>query len=131
MQKYYGKKVLQEFLQAKNIGEIEEADLVITEENPICTADSPPSPCVLKLYLKLEGHRIIEAKFKLQGCVAAIAMLSKLTERLKGLTLEEIKNLSYEELLKELDYGIPENKRECPLINLSFLKKIPSLKESS
>lgn len=124
MQKYYGKKVLQEFLQAKNIGEIENADIVITEENPICTADSPPSPCLLKLYLKLEGNRIIDAKFKLQGCVAAIAMLSKLTEKLKGLTLDEAKNLSFEEFLKELDYGIPENKRECPLINLFFLRNL-------
>jgi len=125
MQKYYGKKVLQEFLQAKNIGELEEADIVLTEENPICTADSPPSPCLLKLYLKLEGDRIVDAKFKLQGCVAAIAVLSKITDRLKGLTLEEAKNLSFDEILKELDYGIPENKLGCPLINLDFLKKLP------
>jgi nitrogen fixation NifU-like protein len=124
MQKYYGKKVLQEFLQAKNIGEIEEADIIITEENPICTADSPPSPCVLKLFLKLEGNKIRDAKFKLQGCVAAIVMLSKLTEKLKGLTLEEVKNLSFEDFLKDLDYGIPDNKRGCSLINLSFLNKL-------
>ncbi|MEZ0344363.1 MAG: iron-sulfur cluster assembly scaffold protein [Caldimicrobium sp.] len=123
MQKYYGKKVLQEFLQAKNIGEIEEADIVIIEENPICTADSPPSPCLLKLYLKIEEEKIIDAKFKLQGCVAAIAMLSKLTEKLKGLSLEEARNLTFEEFLKDFEYGIPENKRECTLINLSFLKK--------
>lgn len=123
MQKYYGKKVLQEFLQAKNIGEIEEADIVITEENPICTADSPPSPCLLKLYLKIKEEKIIDAKFKLQGCVAAIAMLSKLTEKLKGLSLEEARNLTFEEFLKDFEYGIPENKRECTLINLSFLKK--------
>ncbi len=125
MQRYYGKKVLQEFLQAKNIGEIENADIVIREENPICTADSPPSPCLLKLYLKIEGEKIIDAKFKLQGCVAAVAMLSKLTEKLKGLSLEEARKLAFEEFLKEFDYGIPENKQGCPFIKLSFLKKLP------
>ncbi|MGC8965902.1 MAG: iron-sulfur cluster assembly scaffold protein, partial [Caldimicrobium sp.] len=62
--------------------------------------------------------------FKLQGCVAAIAMLSKLPEKLKGLTLEEVKNLSFEDFLKDLDYGIPDNKRGCSLINLSFLNKL-------
>lgn len=123
MAKYYGRKVLQEFLEAKNIGEIPEADIIITEENPICTADSPPSPCLLRLYLKMEGNIIIDAKFKVQGCVAAIAFLSKLTERLKGKTIDEVIKLERDSILEELDSGIPENKLGCPILTMGTLKK--------
>ncbi len=123
MGKYYGKRVLEEFLKAKNVGEIQEADLIITEDNPQCLPDSPPSPCHLKLFLKIENKKIRDAKFKLQGCVAAIAFLSVLTEKLKGLSLEEVKNLEREELLKDLDYGIPEDKLGCPIIHVETLKK--------
>ncbi|MFN3921322.1 MAG: iron-sulfur cluster assembly scaffold protein [Caldimicrobium sp.] len=123
MAKYYGKRVLEEFLNPKNVGEIPDADLIFTEDNPICLADSPPSPCHLKLFLKILDNRITEAKFKLQGCVAAIAFLSLLTEKLKGLTLQEVMTLHREELLKDLGYGIPEDKLNCPIINLENLKK--------
>ncbi|BAU23896.1 FeS cluster assembly scaffold IscU [Caldimicrobium thiodismutans] len=123
MAKYYGKKVLQEFLNPKNIGEIPDADIIITEENPVCTADSPPSPCLLRLYLKREGNIIKDAKFKVQGCVAAIAFLSKLTEKLKGKTIDEILKLERDFLLEELESGIPENKLSCPILNVDTLKK--------
>lgn len=123
MGKYYGKKVLEEFLNPRNVGEIPEADLIVTIEDPVCLEESPPSPCLLKLYLKFEGDRIGDAKFKLQGCVAAIAFLSKLTERLKGLPIEEALSLDREEILAELSDGIPENKLGCPIINLDILKR--------
>uniref|UniRef100_A0A832GMQ2 Iron-sulfur cluster assembly scaffold protein n=1 Tax=Caldimicrobium thiodismutans TaxID=1653476 RepID=A0A832GMQ2_9BACT len=123
MGKYYGKKVLEEFLNPRNVGEIPEADLIVTIEDPVCLEESPPSPCLLKLYLKFEGDRIGDAKFKLQGCVAAIAFLSKLTERLKGLLIEEALSLDREGILAELSHGIPENKLGCPIINLDILKR--------
>lgn len=123
MGKYYGKKVLEEFLNPRNVGEIPEAELIITIEDPVCLADSPPSPCLLKLYLKIEGDRILDAKFKVQGCVAAIAFLSKLTEKLKGLSIKEALKLERDDLLAELCYGIPENKLGCPIINLELLQE--------
>lgn len=123
MANYYGRRVLQEFLNARNVGEIPDADIVITEENPVCTADSPPSPCLLRLYLKMEGDIIQDARFKVQGCVAAVAFLSRLTEFLKGKTIAEVLKLEREVLLQELDFGIPENKLGCPIINIDTLKK--------
>ncbi len=133
MGKYYGKKVLQEFLNPQNVGELEDADLVFTEDNPVCTADSPPSPCHLKLYLKIDKNRIGEAKFKLQGCVAAVAFLSKLTSMLKGKTLEEALKLTKEEILEALEQGIPDEKLSCPIIGIEKLQKelLPFLKKNS
>lgn len=123
MTKYYGKRVLEEFLHPKNIGEIPDADLIYIEDKPVCLAESPPSPCQLKLYFQIKDNKIIEAKFKLQGCVAAIAFLSVLTEKLKGLTFQEVLSLDREELLRDLEYGIPEDKLNCPILNLENLKR--------
>ncbi len=122
MGKYYGKKVLQEFLNPKNIGEIEGADLIITIEDPKCLVEAPPSPCLLKLYLKIKENSIEDAKFKVQGCVAAIAFLSKLTEKLKNLTIEKALSLKEEDLLTELEFGIPEDKLGCSILKLEVLK---------
>lgn len=123
MGKYYGKRVLQEFMNPKNVGIIEDADLVISIENPICGEDSPPSPCMLKLYLKLKDDKIEEAKYKIQGCVAGVAFQSVLSERIKGKSLKEVLSFRKEEILKELEGGIPDAKLLCPFMDLEKLKE--------
>ena len=67
--------------------------------NPVCGD-------VLRLSARLEGGRIAEARFKAQGCVAAIASSSVLTELLRGKSLGEAKNISPEEISQALG-GLP------------------------
>lgn len=68
--------------------------------NPVCGD-------VLRLSARLEGGRIAEARFKTQGCVAAIASSSVLTELLRGKSLSEAKNISPEEISQALG-GLPQ-----------------------
>lgn len=122
MGNYYSKRLIQEFLSAKNVGELPNPDLVVEISNPVCTADSPPSPCLLKVYFKLDGFVIKDVKFKLQGCVPAVAFMSVLTEKLKGKDLKSaLEEISKEEIINEL-CGIPENKLFCPIIGLSVIE---------
>ncbi len=69
------------FLRPRNAGVLEGAELKIQVENPVCGD-------LLKLSLKLEKGRVIDARFQVYGCPAAIASGSLLTELLKGRTLE-------------------------------------------
>jgi len=104
----YSEKVMDHFMNPRNMGEIENADGVGTVGNPICGD-------VMRLYLKIEDGVIVDAKFKTFGCGAAIASSSILTEMLKGKPVEEAKKISNEAVVEALG-GLPPVKRHCSVL---------------
>jgi nitrogen fixation NifU-like protein len=104
----YSEKVMDHFMNPRNMGEIENADGVGTVGNPICGD-------VMRLYLKIENGVIVDAKFKTFGCGAAIASSSMLTELLKGKPIEEAKKISNDAVAEALD-GLPAVKRHCSVL---------------
>ena len=82
----YSAQLLDHFQNPRNAGEIAGADAMAEIENPACGD-------VLRLTLKANGGRIIQAQFKAKGCVAAIACGSALTELVLGKTLSEAQKL--------------------------------------
>jgi NifU-like protein involved in Fe-S cluster formation len=96
----YSPQVLDHFQNPRNAGEIADADATAEIENPACGD-------VLRLTLKVNDGRIIRAKFKAKGCVAAIASASALTELLVGKTLADAKNLRRADLSQAVG-GLPQ-----------------------
>ncbi len=83
MSEAYTDKVMDHFMNPRNVGEIAEADGVGQVGNPVCGD-------VMRIYIKLdESGRIADVKFKTFGCGAAIATSSMITELVKGKTLED------------------------------------------
>ncbi|MBT5304531.1 MAG: iron-sulfur cluster assembly scaffold protein, partial [Candidatus Scalindua sp.] len=70
---------------------------------------------VMRLYLKVEGDKIVEAKFKTFGCGAAIATSSMSTEMIVGKTLDEALEVTNEAVAEALD-GLPPNKMHCSVL---------------
>jgi nitrogen fixation NifU-like protein len=66
----------------------------------------------MQIFIKVNGDKITEAKFKTFGCGAAIATSSILTERVKGMTLDEALKIS-EETSKEVLSQLPKEKIPC------------------
>ncbi|MFQ5869619.1 MAG: Fe-S cluster assembly scaffold protein NifU [Candidatus Zixiibacteriota bacterium] len=104
----YSEKVMDHFMNPRNMGEIEDADGVGTVGNPVCGD-------VMRLYLKIRDGVIVDAKFKTFGCGAAIASSSMLTEMLKGKPIEEAKKISNDAVADALD-GLPAVKRHCSVL---------------
>ncbi len=73
----YSDIVHEHFEHPRNVGVIEHADAAAEVSNPAC-GDT------MHLSLRIEDDRIVEAKFKTQGCPAAIAAGSITTEMLLG-----------------------------------------------
>jgi nitrogen fixation NifU-like protein len=110
----YNKKVMDHFMNPRNVGEIENADGIGEAGNP--HGDQ------MKIFLKIQDNKIEDVKFKTFGCAAAIASSSMTTEILKGKTLEEAWKLTNEEVADALE-GLPPGKLECSVVSREAVHK--------
>lgn len=110
----YSEKVLDHFTNPRNVGEIEDADGVGGLASPVCGD-------IIKLYIKVEGDRIVDLRFKTFGCAASVASGSMLTEMAKGKTIEEAQNITDLDVAQELG-GLPEQKMHCSNLAASALQ---------
>ena len=101
----YTEKVMDHFENPRNVGEIENADGVGTVGNATCGD-------IMKIYIKVEDEKIVEAKFKTFGCGAAIATSSMATEMVVGKTIEEALAITREQVADALG-GLPPVKMHC------------------
>jgi len=101
----YSNKVMDHFMNPRNVGEIENADGVGIVGNPVCGD-------IMKMYLKIENNTIKDAKFKTFGCGAAVATSSMATELIIGKTLEEALDITNSTVAEALD-GLPPVKMHC------------------
>jgi nitrogen fixation NifU-like protein len=110
----YPKFLMEHFQNPQNVGEISDPDGVGTVGNASCGD-------IMQMFIKVNGDKIIEAKFKTFGCGAAISTSSILTERIKGATLDEALKIS-EETSKEILAQLPKEKVPCFTLATDALK---------
>jgi len=111
----YTKRVLDHFLNPRNIGEMKNPDGVAEVGNPVCGD-------MLTFFVKVKDGRIADVKFLSFGCASNIATASILTEEVKGLTVEEAKNFDWNKVVKDLG-GLPKQKIHCSVLAVQALKK--------
>ena len=111
----YSDKVMENFKNPQNMGEMENPDGVGTVGNPVCGD-------MLKIFLRIKDNVIIDAKIQTFGCVAAIATSSVTTQMAIGMTLEEAKELTRQHVADALD-GLPPQKMHCSNLAADALHK--------
>jgi NifU-like protein involved in Fe-S cluster formation len=91
--------VLDHFRNPRNAGDLPDANATVEVTNLVCGD-------VLRLSVRIESGRIAAARFKTQGCVAAIASSSALTDLLSGKTIEEARTITPDQISDSLG-GLP------------------------
>ena len=104
----YSEKVMDHFMNPRNVGEIENADGVGMVGNAKCGD-------IMKMYLKIENDVITDCKFKTFGCGAAIATSSMATELIKGRTVKQALELTNSAVVEALE-GLPAVKVHCSVL---------------
>ena len=104
----YSEKVMEEFSNPKNVGEIADANAVGEVGNAVCGD-------IMKIYMKIEDGIIVDTKFQTFGCASAIATSSMATELIKGKSVEEALELSNKAVVEALD-GLPPAKVHCSVL---------------
>ena len=111
----YSDKVMEHFMSPHNVGDIEDADGIGEEGNPVCGD-------MMTFYIKVNGNRLEDVKFKTFGCGAAIAVSSMVSDMAIGKTLDEAMEITPGKVAKELE-GLPKNKLHCSNLGAQALHK--------
>ncbi|MBC7316378.1 MAG: iron-sulfur cluster assembly scaffold protein, partial [Chloroflexi bacterium] len=94
----YKEIVIEHFMNPRNVGVIENPDGYAKVESSVCGD-------MMEIYLRIEGERITDIKFRTFGCAAAIASSSLASEMIKGKTIAEATQLTDAQIAEEL--GLP------------------------
>jgi nitrogen fixation NifU-like protein len=105
---FYNQVVIDHLRHPRNMGEMENPDGVGEAQNPVC-GDT------MRLFIKVETDRIIDAKFLTFGCGAAIASSSIATEMVKGKRIDEALTISDLAITEALG-GLPPTKVHCSVL---------------
>jgi nitrogen fixation NifU-like protein len=106
----YNETILDHFKNPRHIGEIEKPDGMALVGDPRCGDH-------IRLYLKIEGDKIVDIRYKVFGCAAAIATTSILTELVINKDLDEALAITDDDVI-EAAGGIPARKAHCSLLGV-------------
>ena len=112
----YSEKVIDHYNDPRNVGSF------VKEENSVGTGlvGAPECGDVMKLQIKVENDKIVDAKFKTFGCGSAIASSSLATEWVKGKSVDEAMQLQNTEIVEEL--SLPPVKIHCSVLAEDAIK---------
>ena len=111
----YSEKVIEHYERPRNIG-----SMGITSSIGSGLVGAPECGYVMKLQIKVENNKIVDAKFKTFGCGSAIASSSLATEWVKGKTIEEAQTIKNTDIVKEL--SLPPVKIHCSVLAEDAIK---------
>jgi nitrogen fixation NifU-like protein len=112
---FYREFILDHYKNPRNFGRLEGADISHEEYNPLCGD-------LVGMDFRVKDGVIDEVHFHGRGCAISQASASLLTERLKGMTLEEAREISKTDVLDELGIDISPARLKCALLSLKVLK---------
>lgn len=111
-EKTYSKAVIREYRNPTYYGVLKQPDAVGIFKGPC--GDT------MKIFIKVKGETIINARFWTDGCGATLATGNMLLRMIEGKSLKDAEKITDTQLIEILE-GLPKNHRHCALLAIRTL----------
>ncbi len=112
----YRENILDHFRHPHNFGSLQACTFSHREFNPVCGDD-------IQLFVALEHGKVGDARFVGKGCAISMASASMLTDKIRGLSVEQLKQLQRDDVLEMLGIELGVVRMKCGLLSLKALLK--------
>lgn len=112
----YPERLLEHFQNPRNVGELPPPAITVEVSNPACGD-------ILRLSVRWEDGRIVEARYKVRGCTASIATGSALTEWLLGKSRAELAGFT-PSLIDEAVGGLRSESKHAAVLCADGVKQL-------
>jgi nitrogen fixation protein NifU and related proteins len=111
----YKENILDHYKNPHNKGTLEKADVIFTENNPVCGD-------VITINLKISDGKVADSRFNGTGCAISQAAASMLTDHIKGMDITKVKNLKREDVVQLLGIEIGIVRTKCATLSLVAIR---------
>lgn len=116
MDDLYRDLILDHYKNPRHKGTLDPHDFSFEDENPLC-GDK------IRIDVRLDpDRRVKEVAFNGRGCAISQASASMLTDSILGKSLDDVKQLSKEDILEMLGIELGPVRLKCALLSLKVLK---------
>lgn len=117
MDDFYREEILEHYTHPHNYGVLDDPDISHVEDNPLCG-----DRIRFDLDLDDDGQTIKDVRFSAVGCAISKASASMLSDILVGQSLDEIRDMTKEDVLEELGIDLGPVRLKCALLPLKVVK---------
>lgn len=112
----YRQRILDHYRNPQNYGTIDDPDVNYEDVNPSCGDE-------IEMYAIVnEDEEVVDVKFDGQGCAISQASASLLTEEVKGMTLDEVREIETEDVKEMLGIELSPVRVKCAVLGLKVLE---------
>ncbi len=115
MDDLYREYILEHYRNPRNYGSLNNPDISYTDSNPLCGDE-------IRIDINLNDNKVQDVRFQGTGCAISKASASMLTEMIEGMSLEDIKDITKDDVLDELGITPGPVRLKCALLCLKVLK---------
>lgn len=116
MDELYREIILEHWKNPQNYGIINEADIDVSDYNPLCGDE-------IRVTILLSQDKVSEILFVSDGCAISKASASLLTEKIRGMNKEDVKKITPDEVIENLEVPLTPSRTKCALLVYSALQK--------
>lgn len=111
-QEFYMEQLMDNYKNPVNIGELKDYTFFFRQKNPSC-GDT------FEIYVKIENDKIVDVKYKGEGCAISTASISLLSQNLIGMKYSDAKKLTPKYIYEMLGIKISPGRINCALLSLN------------
>lgn len=123
MDSLYREIILEHHKSPHNFGTLDPADYTAEDTNPLCGDQ-------IRVDLRVVDNIVTEVAFTGRGCAVSIASASMLTDMIKGMTLDEVRAITKDDLLEEIGIPVSPARIKCATLGLNVMNLGIALKEA-